>query len=175
MGRFVTRPPVAAPRIAVDGVRDGTGVTPARSSMAGGARRRRRDRPRRPPRREGPRPPPGPDDADAAGDHHRDGGFVAPQVSVYNRARDVVLQRDHGGGVAMGWERDGIGLSSTWRVDDDAIGAWIAAETVRDGLLAPLRAEGLLAHVTHLWIADGKPRPIGSAAQLDKLVGGWRA
>ena len=74
----------------------------------------------------------------------------------------------------MGWERDGIGLSSTWRVDDDAIGAWIAAETVRDGLLAPLRAEGLLAHVTHLWIADGKPRPIGSAAQLDKLVGGWR-
>jgi len=93
---------------------------------------------------------------------------------VYNRARDVVLQRDHGGGVAMGWERDGIGLSSTWRVDDDAIGAWIAAETVRDGLLAPLRAEGLLAHVTHLWIADGKPRPIGSAAQLDKLVGGWR-
>ena len=99
---------------------------------------------------------------------------MAPQVSVYNRARDVVLQRDHGGGVAMGWERDGIGLSSTWRVDDDAIGAWIAAETVRDGLLAPLRAEGLLAHVTHLWIADGKPRPIGSAAQLDKLVGGWR-
>lgn len=74
----------------------------------------------------------------------------------------------------MGWEQDGIGLSSTWRVDDDAIGTWIAPGTVRDGLLAPLRADGLLARATHVWVADGKPQRIGSAAQLDKLVGAWR-
>ncbi|MBK9032276.1 MAG: hypothetical protein IPL61_13335 [Myxococcales bacterium] len=74
----------------------------------------------------------------------------------------------------MGWERDGIGLFGTWEVDDDVMGAWLAPDTLRECLLAPLRADGSLERATHVWVSDGKPRAIGSAADLDKQVGAWR-
>jgi hypothetical protein len=74
----------------------------------------------------------------------------------------------------MGWECDGIALFGEWEVDDDLIGAWLGPDTLRECLLAPLRADGLLERATHVWVSDGKPHPIRSAADLDKQVGTWR-